>query len=148
MNPHCEVDDDDKYNPNGFWDWYVIGGRWDNIKEISQFDEGTMDAFWAKLQEEKVTVSGIQTGHQKLEPTSQEPMVDEMFREFSQIGKVPVPCLNMGHEASAPITSTTRTLSELGTFPKISLVSVQSSVSMDEIGDQMMRVPWPTKQCS
>lgn len=78
----CGEDEDGNRNSHTFWDWYVIGGRWSGHKDEAKFDKARLDAFHAELKERKVTVSGIQCGKQDLQPESQIPMVDALWREM------------------------------------------------------------------
>lgn len=75
-------DEDGYVNPNAFFDWYVVGGRFSNEKLIQQFDSKKLQAFYDALKEKKVTVSAIMAGKQEISPASQIPMVDSLFREF------------------------------------------------------------------
>lgn len=74
-------DNEDGYEKYGFWDWYVIGGRWSGNKLEQSLDRAKMEAFRAELIEKGVTVSGLQWGKQELQPASQIPMVDALWRE-------------------------------------------------------------------
>lgn len=76
-----ERDEDGDYNKHAFWDFYVIGGRWAGEKQICTFDKDKMDAFYKDLKEAEITVSGFTAGKQEIAPTSQIPMVDEMWRK-------------------------------------------------------------------
>lgn len=69
-------------NANGWWDWWVIGGRWAGTKEMDGFDGGRLTEFKDELEKMKVTVSGIQCGKPTLEPKSQQAKVDKLWRKF------------------------------------------------------------------
>lgn len=78
----CGEDEDGHCNSNAFWDWYVVGGRWSGHKDEAKFDKSQLEAFNAALHDRKVTVSGVQCGKQDLQPESQIPMVDALWREM------------------------------------------------------------------
>ena len=86
MRPHSENLErewnEEEYNPNGWWDFWVIGGRWSGHKLKATLDKGQIDKFYEAMQEKKVTVSGITCGKQELQPASQIPMVDALWREY------------------------------------------------------------------
>lgn len=65
----------------GWWDFYVIGGRFSGIKETEGFDENRITRFKEALEERKVTVSGLQAGKPELAPADQIPMVDKLWKE-------------------------------------------------------------------
>ena len=75
-------DEDGHPNPHGFWDWWVIGGRWAGHKLEAGFDQEKLEAFHQELTKREVTVSGLQAGKPSLEPASQIPMVDALWAEF------------------------------------------------------------------
>lgn len=64
-----------------FWDYWKIGGRWSGAKTTSAFSEERMTAFHSALHDAGVTVSGLRTGKPTLNPASQIPKVDEMWRQ-------------------------------------------------------------------
>lgn len=78
MAPFDENGEDQKHT---FWDWYVIGGRWSGHKMLSRFPQDRINAFYASLNERKVTVSSLQAGKPTLQPPEQAAMVDQMWRE-------------------------------------------------------------------
>lgn len=84
MKPFNEQgeDEDGESNRHGFFDWYVIGGRWAGGKLDCMLDEKQKEAFFAELTKRKVTVSGVQCGKQQLEPESQKEMVDALWNEM------------------------------------------------------------------
>lgn len=75
-------DEDGTPNRHGFWDFWVIGGRWAGAKLQAMFAPERMQAFRDRLTEEKITVSGVQFGKQELSPADQIPMVDALWCEF------------------------------------------------------------------
>lgn len=79
MKPFRE-EEEDACHP--FWDWYVIGGRFAGNKRMGRYDKDILDAFHQWLQDEKVTVSGLQCGKQELQPASQIPKVDAKWNEM------------------------------------------------------------------
>lgn len=80
-----EEEDEEGYrynNPNSFWDWYVIGGRWAGIHLQTLVDPERLSEFNEELTKREVTVSGVVCGKQTLQPASQIAMVDELWREY------------------------------------------------------------------
>lgn len=75
-------DEDGYLNPHSFYDWWVIGGRFSGAKLNAQYDPDKLKAFYKKLSEKKVTVSGFVAGKEKLQPDSQIPMVDALWKEY------------------------------------------------------------------
>lgn len=75
----------------GFWDWYVIGGRWSGQKIMCMVDPVKLESYVAELVARKVTVHGLQAGKQEIHPVDQIPMVDklwcDMFPEIAHIAK-------------------------------------------------------------
>ncbi len=65
-----------------FWDFYVIGGRWAGAKQLAMFGEEKVSAFRQELFDRNVTVSIFQAGKQSLEPSSQIPMVDKLWKQY------------------------------------------------------------------
>ncbi len=91
MAPYSESyeDEDGESNSNAFWDWYVLGGRFSGTRIEQQFEGPMLDKFYEALKEKKVTVSGLQCGKQKLQPSSQIPEVDRLWQEhFPEGGEV------------------------------------------------------------
>jgi hypothetical protein len=97
LNPYCEhvedLDEDDQYTAKryGFWDFWVIGGRWAGRKLLAKYDKAKVDEFYEWLQAEKITVSDIQFGKQELSPASQVPKVDAKWNEMFPSAEF-VPC--------------------------------------------------------
>jgi hypothetical protein len=84
--------DDEDYSPkHAFWDFWVIGGRWAGQKLMAQYDQAKLDQFHRWMEEEKITVSGLQFGKQELSPADQIPKVDKMWNEMFP-SATPVPC--------------------------------------------------------
>ena len=54
MEPYFLIlpDEDDEYNPNGFWDWFVIGGRWSGAHTEMLLDQEKLKQFY-KICDEK-----------------------------------------------------------------------------------------------
>lgn len=94
-NPHENEDED---TSQGFWDWYIIGGRWAGTKETCRHDPNKISAFNAELNRAGVTVSGIQCGKQELSPASQIPFVDKLWNDMfpTQNGEI-VSCPLFNH---------------------------------------------------
>lgn len=75
-----------------FWDFWIIGGRWAGNKLLAKYDKAKLDEFHDWLSAEKITVSGLTCGKQKLEPVSQEVKVDAKWNEmFPSAAGVPCP---------------------------------------------------------
>jgi hypothetical protein len=74
--------DESEYYECDWWDWYVIGGRWSGRKIESNLDAQQLEKFKQILIEKQLTVSGVTVGKQSLEPASQIPMVDALWREM------------------------------------------------------------------
>ncbi len=77
--------DDDEEKDKGhcdWWDFYVIGGRWSGNKLMATLDPEKVKAFHELLIAKKVTVSGLVCGKEELQPASQIPMVDRLWREW------------------------------------------------------------------
>lgn len=84
MAPFCECpkdEDDEDLSSHRFWDWYVIGGRWSGRKLLHQIGEEKISAFQKMLSEMGITVSGFQAGKYSLQPASQIPTVDALWRD-------------------------------------------------------------------
>lgn len=77
---HEEGEDHD--SRHAFWDFWVIGGRFAGTKVQASYDPQRLEFFHEALKERKVTVSGMTWGKQELQPTSQIPMVDALWKEF------------------------------------------------------------------
>lgn len=65
-----------------WWDFWIIGGRFSGHKLEATLDRNRLEAFYAVLKERKVTVSSFTCGKQDLDPPSQIPMVDALWREM------------------------------------------------------------------
>lgn len=87
MRDFCdEIYDDDgeeigKEKHAYWWDWYLIGGRFSGHKTEARVGKERIAAFYEILKEHKVTVSNFQCGKQELMPTTQIPLVDELWRK-------------------------------------------------------------------
>jgi len=75
-------DEDGDPNRHGFWDFYVIGGRWSGVKLEVMLDPERLQVFHAELKNRKVTVSGLQFGKLTLDPGSQVAMVNSLWNEY------------------------------------------------------------------
>lgn len=75
-------DEDEDVGPNGFWDWYVIGGRWAGYKSELQLDEDKLAEFRAWLIDESVMVKSFQAGKQQLADNETIAKVDAKWREM------------------------------------------------------------------
>lgn len=99
MKPFDENhDDSDDISGNEFWDFYVIGGRWAGAKEMCGYNEDKMALFYKTLKDKKITVSGLQSGKQTLQPSSQVPIVDRLWNELfpTENGEI-IPCPIFDH---------------------------------------------------
>ncbi len=84
-------DEDGDRNSYAFWDYYVVGGRWAGTKAKAKLDKAKLEEFYAWLQAEKITVSGVVAGKQSLRPADQIPKVDVKWREmFGGTGPCPI----------------------------------------------------------
>ena len=88
LAPFCEhepTDESDRedWRPKGtFWDYFVVGGRWAGDKKLARYGKERIDEFYAWCRDEKVTVSGVQSGKQTLSPISQRGKVDAKWAEM------------------------------------------------------------------
>lgn len=97
LKPYCEHGDDgdeERLEKHAFWDFHVIGGRWAGSKLLAEIDSTKLDAFYAWLKEEHVTVSGLQCGKQELSPADQIPKVDAKWSEMFPEAAGPCPLFN------------------------------------------------------
>ena len=76
-----DVDEDNTPNAHGFWDWYVIGGRWAGHKQEALLGSDRIDKFMDLIIEKGFTVSCSRAGKQTLDPPSQIPAVDALWKE-------------------------------------------------------------------
>jgi hypothetical protein len=100
LEPFSEHNEDAGYT---FWDWYVIGGRWSGIKLEESLDQENLAKFREKLKEMKVTVSGLRFGKDELQPSSQIPKVDSLWREFFPNGGESCPFFKHSNNQSGDI---------------------------------------------
>jgi hypothetical protein len=77
-----EFDENAEDYRNGWWDFYVIGGRFSGHKLEASLDQAKMEAFHEELKKRNVTVSSLTCGKKELQPASQIPMVDALWREW------------------------------------------------------------------
>jgi len=99
MKPFDENKENEEYaSGSSFWDFYVIGGRWAGIKETCGYGEEKMTEFYAALKDNKITVSGFQSGKQTISPASQIPLVDKLWNDFfpTENGEI-TPCPMFDH---------------------------------------------------
>jgi len=86
MNFFCNAtEDDDGKETIGecdWWDYWQIGGRWSGNKTKATIPQERLDEFCAELNRRGVTVSGFTAGKQELNPPSQIPEVDALWREW------------------------------------------------------------------
>lgn len=75
-------DEDGIENRHGFWDWYVIGGRWAGDKQKARLCQESLQSFYDWMTEQKVTVSSFQAGKHELKPAEQIPLVDAAWKRF------------------------------------------------------------------
>lgn len=88
--------DEDRDTRHAFWDFWVIGGRWAGNKLIAKYDQTKIDAFNEWCTAEKLTVSGVQCGKQKLQPDTQIPKVDAKWNEMFPSAQ-PIACPFFAH---------------------------------------------------
>ena len=79
LDPFSEYNEDP--HATTFFDWYVIGGRWNGTKAQQFISKERIDEFYAKLNEMKVTVSSVIAGKQHLSDEFVEP-VNELWKEM------------------------------------------------------------------
>lgn len=79
LEPFSENNDESR---NTFWDWWQIGGRYSGSKIEAAVGQDKINAFQEELKRRKVTCSGLVWGKQELQPISQIPMVDALWREM------------------------------------------------------------------
>lgn len=85
---------EDRNHP--FWDWYVIGGRFAGNKLIASFEQEKIDKFYEWLNDEKVTVSSLRAGKDRLAPEEQIAKVDKKWNEMFPVQAF-VPCPLFAH---------------------------------------------------
>ena len=88
-------------NSHGFWDWYVIGGRWASCKMQKKLGEDRVDKFRVALIERKTTVSSLQCGKQELKPASQIAEVDQLWSEHFPETDGPCPLFSHSNDQYA-----------------------------------------------
>jgi hypothetical protein len=81
-----------------FWDWWVIGGRFAGMKFQSTLNAEKLKAFHAELAKRKVTVSGLTCGKQELNPSTQIPLVDGLWRDYFPDTKGPCPLFSHSND--------------------------------------------------
>lgn len=92
-----EEDEDESHRYKyGFYDWYVIGGRYSGEKIIQALDQEKLKLFYEELSQKNFTVSGVVAGKQRLMPESQEAIVDALWWEYFPELK-DKPCLVFAH---------------------------------------------------
>jgi hypothetical protein len=78
----CQDEDADEWDQACDWyDFWSIGGRFSGHKLKAAIGDN-LQAFYDKMKEERITVSGLQFGKPTLQPTSQQEKVDAMWREM------------------------------------------------------------------
>lgn len=97
MKPFDESErDGEGASGHPFWDFWVIGGRFAGHKLMARYDQAKLDEFHEWMQAEKITVSGLQCGKQRLQPESQIAKVDAKWNEMFP-SATPVPCPIFAH---------------------------------------------------
>lgn len=79
---------DDDWSPGyGFWDFWVLGGRWAGQKMVEQYGKERVDEFWAWCAEAGIKVSGFVAGKQTIATPEMREQVDAKWSEmFSPAG--------------------------------------------------------------
>lgn len=132
MAPFNERDESEDADRRAqFWDWYVIGGRWSGTKDEIRFDKEKLEAFNAALQERKVTVSGVRFGKPTLQPATQIPIVDALWREF--FPETTGPCPMFDHSPKT-VSGDVCTLAELHPSLEAERVILAGIKHNDELG--------------
>lgn len=67
---------------HGFYDWYVVGGRWSGEKLLCGLDQAKLDEFGQALKQAEVMVSGMQCGKQEIVKPEQVEYTDALWREM------------------------------------------------------------------
>ena len=86
----ADPEDDERYTNTryGFWDFYILGGRYAGEKKLARYGRESVAVFYEWCKAEKVTVSGFQMGKQELSPASQRAKVDAKWNEMFPADKV------------------------------------------------------------
>ena len=79
FDENAKADEDNANGRYGFWDWYIVGGRFAGSKVEARIGRENIARFSADLAARGVTVSGLQFGKPALEPSSQIAMVDTLW---------------------------------------------------------------------
>jgi hypothetical protein len=90
----AQFDENQEDSRHGFFDYWVIGGRYSGSKLQDSLPKEKMDAFYAWLQSEKITVSGVIAGKETIYPSGQIPKVDAKWQEITGLEG---PCLLFDH---------------------------------------------------
>jgi hypothetical protein len=80
-----------------WWDYWRIGGRWSGQHLISRVTPKALSDFSQVLADRKVTVSGVQFGKPTLQPSSQIPEVDRLWRRLVPNGGDECPLFDHAH---------------------------------------------------
>ena len=79
LAPFTEEDEDGDYSQHGFYDWYVIGGRFSGAKLEALLGKEEIESFCKVLKDEGITVSGLQRGKPTLSPADQADKVNTLW---------------------------------------------------------------------
>lgn len=84
MKPFSEEPEegDADHSGRGFWDFYVIGGRWAGSKTVAQYDKETVAAFWAWCNAADIKVMGLTAGKQTIATAEMRERVDAKWNEM------------------------------------------------------------------
>lgn len=80
LAPFNEDPGEGESGKHAFWDWWVIGGRYSGQHIVGRYNSDKMDLFYKELNNNKVTVSGIVSGKEELNPPEQIPFVDALWQ--------------------------------------------------------------------
>lgn len=80
LAPFDEDPKDGERERHAFWDWYVIGGRYSGQHLLSKYEGEKLDSFYEELNRNNITVSGLVSGKQELQPAEQIPFVDALWQ--------------------------------------------------------------------
>lgn len=101
-------------NPQGFLDYYTVGGRWSGKKRQVSLDPAKLEEFTNWMVDTKITVSSLQFGKQELQPASQIEVVDRKWNEmFPHPSGQLVPCPIFKHSGEDGIDGDICKLSEV-----------------------------------
>lgn len=100
LAPFQEEADENAISSHPFWDFYVVGGRWNNEKYLQSLDQERLESFYKWCNDEKITVSSFQAGKQELKPEDQIDRVDQKWNEFFPVPNSFTKCPIFAHSSN------------------------------------------------